>query len=91
MRKKWGAISLKCRAYSSVGIDSDHRIVTANIKISLRTPRKQSKSSISDPLFYLLQNYNNDTHLKLVIDLLLLMRISILHPFRIDMTKLLKL
>ena len=51
MRKKWGTISLKCRAYSSVGIDSDHRIVTANIKISLRTPRKQSKSSISDPLF----------------------------------------
>ena len=37
----------------------------------------------------LLQNYNNlnnNTQLKLVINSLLLMRISLLHPFRVDMT-----
>ena len=44
MRKKWANSLRKCTAYSNV----DHRIVTANIKISLKTPRKQSKSSISD-------------------------------------------
>ena len=48
MRKKWANSLRKCRAYSNVEIDSDHCIVTANIKISLKTPRKQSKSSISD-------------------------------------------
>ena len=31
----------KYRAYSSVEIDLDDHIVTANFKISLRTPRKQ--------------------------------------------------
>ena len=48
MHKKWASSLRKCRAYSIIEIYSDHHIVTANIKISLRTPRKQSKSSISD-------------------------------------------
>ena len=43
MCKKWANTLRKCRAYFSVEIDSDHYIVTANIKISLRTPRKQFK------------------------------------------------
>ena len=32
IRKKWANSLRKCRAYSSVEIDSDYRIVTAKIK-----------------------------------------------------------
>lgn len=48
VRQKWVKSFRKCRVYASVEIDPYHRIVTANIEISLRTFRKQSKSSISD-------------------------------------------
>ena len=48
IQKKSANSLRKYRAYSSVEIDSNPRIVTANIKISLRTPRKESKNSISD-------------------------------------------
>ena len=34
----------KCRAYSTVDLDSDHRTVTANLKISLRVPRVDQKT-----------------------------------------------
>ena len=36
---KWRNSIRKCRAYSTVDLDSDHRIVTANLKISLRVCR----------------------------------------------------
>ena len=54
VRKKWANSVRKCRAYSSVEIDSDHRMVTANIKISLRTPKKHPTSPTPD--FSALQN-----------------------------------
>ena len=44
MRRKWRNSLNNCRAYSTVEIDSDHRIVTASIKISLRAPTVEVKS-----------------------------------------------
>ena len=38
LRGKWKNSIRKCRAYSSVELGSDHRIVTAKLKISLRVP-----------------------------------------------------
>ena len=75
MRKKWVNSLKKCRACSSVEIDSDHPIVTVNIFLCF--PRSL--------LFFELLNYNN-TQLKLVIDSLLLMIMSILRPFKMKMT-----
>ena len=37
MNKKWKNSAVNCEAYSSfVGVSSDHRIVTAKIRLSLR-------------------------------------------------------
>jgi len=38
--RKWHNSVRNCRSYDSVNLDSDHRIISANIAISLRVPRK---------------------------------------------------
>ena len=40
IRSKWLNSLRNCRSYSSVELDSDHRIVTATIKVSLRCSKK---------------------------------------------------
>lgn len=41
INKKWANSLTNCRAYNSLDLVSDHRIVIANIQVSLRFPRKQ--------------------------------------------------
>ena len=43
LRGKWKNSIRKCRAYSSVELGSDYRIVTAKLKISLRVPSTVKK------------------------------------------------
>ena len=40
LRGKWINSLRNCRCYNTVEIDSDHRIVTATVKFSFRTPKK---------------------------------------------------
>lgn len=40
LRAKWMNSARSCRSFSTVELDSDHRIVSALIKVSLRRPRK---------------------------------------------------
>ena len=42
IRSKWVNSIRNCRAYSSVELDSDHRIVTATIKVSLWSTKPKS-------------------------------------------------
>lgn len=42
IRAKWFNSLRNCRSYSSIELDSDHRIVTASIKVSLRRQQPQS-------------------------------------------------
>ena len=42
-RGKWRSSVRNCRAYSTVELGSDHRIVTAELKISQRVPRPDQK------------------------------------------------
>ena len=44
MRKTCTNSLRKCKAYSSLEIDLDHRIVTPNIEISLRIPENNQKA-----------------------------------------------
>ena len=43
LRGKWINSLQSCRAYSTVELDSDHRMLTARLKLSLRTTRKPGK------------------------------------------------
>ena len=43
LRRKWRNSVRNCRAYSAVELGSNHRIVTAELKISLRVPRPDQK------------------------------------------------
>ena len=42
LRRKWINSLQSCRCYNTVEIDSDHRILTATAKFSLRTTKKTS-------------------------------------------------
>ena len=57
MRRRWINSLRNCRAYSSIEIDSDHRIVSATTKISLRVGGKK-RSSGGVPNFETLANDN---------------------------------
>ena len=48
----------KCRAYLTVDLDSDHRIVTGNLKISLRVPCAHQKTVRRD-----IQGLNSSTYI----------------------------
>ena len=43
LREKWRNSIRKCRAYSTTNLDSNHRIVTANLKISIQVPHVDQK------------------------------------------------
>ena len=44
LRRKWINSLQNCRCYNTVEIDSDHCIVTANLKFSLRTNKKKPRT-----------------------------------------------
>ena len=45
--KKWNNSAFNCKAYSSFeGVSSDHRIVTANIRLSLRRSAAQTTTTV---------------------------------------------
>ena len=43
IRTKWANSFSNCRAYNSVNVESDHRILTAKMKVSLRATTKNAK------------------------------------------------
>lgn len=45
IRSKWVNSVRNCRAYASVELDSDHRILSANIKLSLKCDKKSDLAS----------------------------------------------
>lgn len=60
-RRKWRTSVTNCEAYSSfMSLGSDHRVVTANVKLSLRAPRKETRKSTR----YIWSQLANDAHLQ---------------------------
>ena len=67
MNKKWNNSALNCKAYSSFeGVSSDHRIVTAKIRLSLR--RNVAKTTTTVHYDWFLFN-NRDTKYKYTLTL----------------------
>ena len=65
IRTKWWKSIKNCRAYSTINIGSDHKCVTANLRLSLRTARippnsrcKYNWSKLKDPVTS--SNFNID-------------------------------
>ena len=67
MRRRWANSLRNCRSYSSIEIDSDHRIVTATTKISLRVGGKKQASE--KPIDYTSLTIDRDIRRKFVLEL----------------------
>ena len=87
-RGKWRKSVRNCRTYSTVELGSDHRIATAELRISLRVPLTDQKIVRRD--MQVLNNsadLQNDIELKLVTDLLHYQISSMKNPHRQSMMK----